>query len=1240
MFDLPRMLLAILAGLTTSAFGLVTNPGFEDLGSDGKPVGWTLVGGSGITSNAHSGVGAVRVRNGITSGEYAQQDIVAQPNRCFRVSCWVRREIEGIESPRLRCFFYNAAGTLLDNQASEILHDITNQYQQRSLTILSPPGTAKLRIRLDGMYYGHEWFLFDDVSAEEFPFEDMPTWQNTPDLNGKTAQTAHIADVYGFAVLPYTAPWFGRMNPFDGQFHTASFTNRAYYARELPNPCKFNVTLTGSPTVSWLSIHSDSLHKLKDADLVSVSEQSWEENEQTLLSIRGNDQGVILKELPSPLPLSRVRLDVFSTPGDYAGINEIQFFSVLNESPSGLSGQESYKLQSVPLQGFSYETEIQRCFSDTADQTVLEARTDGTGALQLSGGHSVSIFGPEISAESGCRGMRLSLGIAASETNNVLEIGVKRGIMFDHDYLTPSNRKLADVCRLYTRVSGSVVDTAIQVPTFLLEPGERLWVTVRPRGNLTLDLASTRLAILTCPLAQAEQEMAPFYLREATRLFAFAQGTVTQQYVQRASTLNPNSREAQDMLNSLANTRPAVTLTRPEWAPIDAPEWAVWACQAVRKDMNIVNWWIDNRQIATGELGGDFNDDVELTCQWPFLYLITNDTKIHDSLQRIADGAWDYEEGTGYGIRMPDVEHAAEDTLCTQPPMLLVDYGNPLYIERLMRISSYIPDLWTGTDNACGRRLFRSYYYMAMGVDQSSSQQHDLDHAYNALVMAAPYYLAWYANFNQPRGWFIEWMDTWLDSTMGNACGKPAGTIPFDIHYPSCEIGHYTNCDWTKSPFYAAGDYCTRQAFIGAYLATRDARYLQPFAASYYNAIADPPGLTWRRITGDTRFDSTVVSRANSRVQCFNTPGCTGYSSYYQDSITLLYAWRATHNKNYLVEMLKEMNREQQRNEWLLTDPVMVTDRVSTPGRWALPYVYLGGNAGAGKAGYPHLAVSYEGGGTDFAALVLENDATHVKLLIYNFADQQRTVTVRFWELDPGTYEVTMGPDLNQDDVMDQETFRATPNPVLWRHAGAALPLPARQLQVINVRQVQAGGLPIQNRADLVISADDVSVSSDATTVTVKAHNLGAADVPQTEIRLIAIGAAGPTIDCATVQEVQAPVNNQQQEPPTVLLNLHGARGRLAVEIDPDRLVPEICTTNNRVEFLVGGLTGDYDHDGDVDLDDFAVLQNCLGTTNPAGDCYGTDLSGDRQTTYDDVNQFKNCISGSGIPFNPDCLNP
>ena len=685
-----------------------------------------------------------------------------------------------------------------------------------------------------------------------------------------------------------------------------------------------------------------------------------------------------------------------------------------------------------------------------------------------------------------------------------------------------------------------------------------------------------------------------------------------------------------------------------------------------------------------------------MTCQWPFLYLITHDAKVRESMRLLADGIWEIDKGTGYSVCMDDVEHAAEDTLCTQPQMLLVDYGNPLYVERLMKISSYIP-MWTGV-NARGERLFRSYRFTTMGV--SDRPKTDIDHAYCALVMAAPYYLSWYADCPQPKGWFLQWIRTWAQKSMSTEGGKPAGAIPCDIQFATGKVSPYTK-SWRKSVYYTAGQYCTRQALIAGYLLSGDRLCLGPFCRTD-NAFDGPPGLVWRRITGDKRHDRAFRAKADKLVasyreklpqpqpgpevrvvadvtkaksmkkpfllearadapsgKCIHLPADAPYKSgvaefdlkierpgpyalcallfaekpgrsafqggidggqraivstpwtgkwvwavsdrpvelkaglhrirlqgrhpgarcaqvgltskfdprpaWYRTSVylsnpTLFQAWQASGDKRYLVEMLKETNREQRRQRWLLTDANPATDRATVPGARALPFLFLGGNAGAAKAGYPYLAVSYEGGGTDFAALVLSNDPKHVKLLIYNFAAKQRPVTVRFWQLEHGEYEILLGPDANQDDKMDK--VRSRQRRTLARCDGVEFLLPSQELCVIEARQTKALD-PIRSRPDLAISPQDIAVAANGRSVRVTVHNIGAAPVPSAEVR---IRMNRRTIGSAVVTNLQAPLDSK---PRTATLNIKVSQPvagkRFLVQLDPNNEVPEITKTNNQI---------------------------------------------------------------------------
>ena len=57
---------------------------------------------------------------------------------------------------------------------------------------------------------------------------------------------------------------------------------------------------------------------------------------------------------------------------------------------------------------------------------------------------------------------------------------------------------------------------------------------------------------------------------------------------------------------------------------------------------------------------------------------------------------------------------------------------------------------------------------------------------------------------------------------------------------------------------------------------------------------------------------------------------------------------------------------------------------------------------------------------------------------------------------------------------------------------------------------------------------------------------------------------------------------------------------------------------------------GDFDHDGDVDQEDFGDFQACLsgpGVPYSPG-CADADFNGDGYVDYDDFNAFQPCVSG------------
>lgn len=86
--------------------------------------------------------------------------------------------------------------------------------------------------------------------------------------------------------------------------------------------------------------------------------------------------------------------------------------------------------------------------------------------------------------------------------------------------------------------------------------------------------------------------------------------------------------------------------------------------------------------------------------------------------------------------------------------------------------------------------------------------------------------------------------------------------------------------------------------------------------------------------------------------------------------------------------------------------------------------------------------------------------------------------------------------------------------------------------------------------------------------------------------------------------------------------------------------VSGLCSSVPEVKITVPSSVGDFNGDGDVDLEDFGRFQACMSGSNvPQTDpaCEQAKIDDDNDVDVYDYDIFKDCISGANIPVDPNC---
>jgi hypothetical protein len=491
------------------------------------------------------------------------------------------------------------------------------------------------------------------------------------------------------------------------------------------------------------------------------------------------------------------------------------------------------------------------------------------------------------------------------------------------------------------------------------------------------------------------------------------------------------------------------------------PWWAHRQLVLLRQFREVVDWWIDNRQVETGEMGGGLGDDTDMIQNWPALALLDGPAeKIKGSVRRVLEAC--YAQGlitNGMNTRRTDALHAYEEGMNAYGPAFLVDYGNPVLFERMLETASHYPRL-TGI-NSAGHRHFRSYQYSATDVVEEG--YHAREDIYSHLILHPGLYVAWYSGLSPVTRLLREFGDSLLahwqkesyprlakgiffaDDRVEDRSGP--NTETYNLFWGLFDITGEPGYLWLQRESVKAGDIWRGAAANGLWLHAAGGDVAAPLAAEVRKRNIDDHNLQTDQ--------AGLVAR--------------------------VLAWQAGGDLKLVEEAHAALVQHMTQNMYLYTEAEQFTDRIWIP-TLSVQRERLGGVAHYRNHIYPGHAVSWEETGGEVAALVPAARQDALRLIVFNAGTRERRATVRVWQLENGRYEVSL-----RDENGKQLSTRTL---ALKRYSPVALDLPSKRTVTVEFRQV-AKGRPLSELPDLAISAEEVRGGD---MLEVPVHNIGAAE--------------------------------------------------------------------------------------------------------------------------------------------------
>jgi len=632
----------------------------------------------------------------------------------------------------------------------------------------------------------------------------------------------------------------------------------------------------------------------------------------------------------------------------------------------------------------------------------------------------------------------------------------------------------------------------------------------------------------------------------------------------------PEKPEVKAIATRVGMRRDPLKATIPAASP-GVPQWASLELDLLKRCRALCHYWIDERELPNGEVGGGLGDDTDFKDDWVNLALISDeDGKIADSIRRLAETAWTRDGmDRGYQLYWRDALHAMEEGADLQPHLLHLYPGNPLYVGRVMQMCQHLWE-WMDVIPGTGKLHFKSWYVGGKGKFRSDFRYGEDRDSCGYFTMG-PAFFVWATGHPRVAERLVQWCDSWLsylDEKGEN--GKPLG-FPSAIEWKTGKpVG-------PRRDLVRGGSPPTRlmPTFAGAFRWTGDEKYLTLHRLSLR-------GLPRNKYRGYGTWVNQLHRLGNDEDRAFVKKIVLGKayknvadvpsiardpSSVRTQFFPQHLAWEITRDKAYLEVGLACARAFLDEQFPAITWALPSTDRIPQP-RDTLDRMYLGGLCTCRPGHippYPEHAVSYKGIGEEVAALVTANRPDRVSIVFFNTDKAERQVTFRLWQIKRGVFTVKRGPDKDQDDRIDAG-HAATEDRLLTRGDSIRVTLPPRTGYVIDLSLKEARPA-LKARPDLALSQREVHTDLNAGHATVVVHNIGLAPAENILVRLVD-AATGDLVSEQTIPRIEAPLDLNPRSVRLQFVNVDTApHGRVRAIVDPENRIPEADEHNNVVEF-------------------------------------------------------------------------